>query len=111
MPTLPPKPERIRSPRHLARLRTLACCIPDCWRQPVDPHHLNWSQPKGKGLRASDSKTVPLCRWTHHSATSAEGVHSVGDEAAWWRAHGIDPLAVANDLWAETNEKQSRSAA
>lgn len=108
---IPPKPERIRSPRHLARLRTLACTIPECGRAPVDPHHLTFAQPKGRGLRSGDQFTVPLCRWFHHSATSQHGVHFVGDEAAWWRAHGIDPLAVANDLWAETNDQQSRSAA
>jgi len=108
---IPPKPERIRSPRHLARLRTLACTIPECGRGPVDAHHLTHVQPKGKGLKAGDQFTVPLCRWTHHSATSAAGVHSVGDEAAWWRAHGIDPLAVANDLWAESEFLLQRRAA
>lgn len=108
---IPPKPERLRSPRHLARLRTLACCIPECGRGPVDPHHLNFAQPRGTGLRAGDQNTVPLCRWFHHSATSRFGVHFVGDEVGWWRAHGIDPLAVANDLWAETHKQQSRDAA
>ncbi len=106
-----PKPERLRSSRHLARLPGLACCIPECGRQPVDPHHLTHVQPRGKGLEAGDQFTVPLCRWFHHSATSRFGIHFVGDEVAWWRTHGIDPLAVANDLWAESEFLFQRKAA
>jgi hypothetical protein len=46
--------------------------------------------------------TVPLCRWTHHTAASRAGVHAVGNEAAWWRAHNLDPLPIAARLWAES---------
>ncbi len=61
MAALPPKPERLRSPKHLRRLRSLSCIIPKCRRQPVDPHHLTFVQPKGKGLRAGDQFAIPLC--------------------------------------------------
>jgi hypothetical protein len=101
-----PKTERLRSPRHLAWIRTLPCTIPDCWRQPVDPHHLTHIQPKGRGLRASDALTVPLCRWGHHSATSATGVHHVGDERAWWLRWQINPVAIAARLWVESNQQR-----
>jgi hypothetical protein len=105
------KPLRLRSPSHLARLRKLACCIPDCRRQPVDAHHLSHVQPKGRGLKASDSLTVPLCRWTHHSETSPLGVHHVGSEADWWRARAINPLPIAAMLWAESNPTAATEAA
>jgi hypothetical protein len=99
---LPPKPVRVRNPKHLARLRTLPCTIPGCRGGPVDAHHLTHIQPRGKGLKASDSLTVPLCRWSHHSATSQAGVHHVGSESAWWRLWAIDPETIAARLWAES---------
>jgi hypothetical protein len=37
-------------------------------------------------------------------ATLAKGpreVHRVGDERAWWKAAGIDPLKIARKLWEE----------
>lgn len=102
MIALPPNPARLRSRRHLARLRTLPCCIPGCRGWPVDAHHLNHLQLRATGLKASDSLTVPLCRWTHHSATSRVGVHAAGSEANWWRAKNLDPLPIASRLWAES---------
>lgn len=102
MIALPPHPERLRSRRHLARLRLLPCCIPGCRGWPVDAHHLTHAQPRARGLRVGDQYATPLCRWTHHSATSRAGVHASGNEAAWWRAHNLDPLPIAARLWAES---------
>jgi hypothetical protein len=50
---------------------------------------------------------VPLCR-IHHRL-----VHRVGDEAAWWKDAGIDPVKVALQLWRQTrvNDAQDRLAA
>ena len=44
----------------------------------------------------SDEFAVPLCR-SHHRA-----VHRAGDEQAWWKAAGIDPVKVARQLWRQT---------
>jgi hypothetical protein len=101
---MPPKPRivRFRSAAHLNRLRKLACTIPGCRGTPVDPHHLTHLERRGMGLKSSDQFAVPLCRWVHHSATSNDGVHHVGDEASWWEARGIDPAPIAARLWAET---------
>ena len=44
----------------------------------------------------SDEFAVPLCR-SHHRA-----VHRAGDEQAWWKAAGIDPVKVARQLWGQT---------
>ena len=97
-----PKIARFRSARHLARLRTLPCCVPGCRKGPVDAHHLTHVQKRGLGQKASDSLAVPLCRFGHHSAASNNGVHHVGNERAWWAALGIDPEPIAAVLWAET---------
>jgi hypothetical protein len=102
MIALPPHPERLRSRRHLARLRLLPCCIPGCRGWPVDAHHLKCGPERGGTVRASDNFAVPLCRWTHHTAASRAGVHAAGNEAAWWRAHNLDPLVIASRLWAES---------
>jgi hypothetical protein len=53
-------------------------------------------QPRALGRKSSDEFAVPLCR-THHRA-----VHRAGDERAWWKATGIDPLKVARKLWKDT---------
>ncbi len=38
----------------------------------------------------------PLCR-IHHRA-----LHRAGDERAWWKQAGIDPVKVARKLWRRT---------
>jgi ERF superfamily len=88
------KPRRYRSKEHLRYVARHACLI--CGRQPSDPHHLRYAQPRALGRKASDEFTVPLCR-VHHRE-----VHRVGNEPAWWQAAGIDPLSVAQTLWDKT---------
>jgi len=53
-------------------------------------------QPRALGRKPSDEFAVPLCR-SHHRA-----VHRAGDEQAWWKAAGIDPVKVARQLWRQT---------
>jgi hypothetical protein len=69
-----------------------------CGRKPSDPHHLRYAQPRALGRKASDEFVVPLCRM-HHRA---------GDERAWWKAAGIDPLKVAHKLWKEARLNEGR---
>jgi hypothetical protein len=52
---------------------------------------------KALGRKASDEFTVPLCRGHHRE------VHRCGDEAAWWRNAGIDPIIAARSLWLESH--------
>src|SRR5262245_5310467 len=85
------KPRRYRNKDHLRYVARQACL--NCGRQPSDPHHLRYAQPRALGRKASDEFTVPLCR-VHHRE-----VHRVGNEQAWWQAAGIDPLSVAQKLW------------
>jgi hypothetical protein len=87
-------PRRYRNPEHLRYVAQQACLI--CGRKHSDPHHLRYLQPRALGRKASDEFAVPLCR-SHHRA-----VHRSGDEQAWWKAAGIDPVKVARQLWRQT---------
>lgn len=89
-----PKPRRLRAPAHLAHVRTQPCLV--CERTPCDAHHLRFMQPRAMAKKVSDEFTVPLCR-RHHDL-----LHRDPDEPGWWAAHGIDPVTVAEELWAES---------
>jgi hypothetical protein len=52
--------------------------------------------------KASYEFAVPLCR-THHRAA-----HRAGDERAWWKASGIDPIKAARKLWKQTRLSEGR---
>jgi ERF superfamily len=95
-----PAPRRYRSKAHLRYVAQQACLL--CGRKPSDPHHLRHLQPRALGRKASDEFAVPLCR-IHHRL-----VHRVGNEAAWWKDAGIDPIKAARTLWRQTrlNEPQ-----
>src|SRR6516225_5359347 len=49
-----------------------------------------------RGRWAANRATNSPCR-SHHRA-----VHRAGDEQAWWKAAGIDPVKVARQLWRQT---------
>jgi hypothetical protein len=87
-------PRRYRNREHLRYVAQQPCLI--CGRKQSDPHHLRYLQPRALGRKASDEFAVPLCR-SHHRA-----VHRAGDERAWWKAAGIDPVKVARQLWRQT---------
>jgi hypothetical protein len=88
------EPRRYRDRAHLKFVASQPCLR--CERQPAEPHHLRFVQPRALGRKVSDEYAVPLCR-THHRE-----VHRQGDEAAWWTSVGIDALAVAHRLWQHT---------
>jgi hypothetical protein len=87
-------PRRYRNKEHLRFVTQQPCLL--CGRKPSDPHHLQFVQPRALGRKASDEFAVPLCR-THHRAA-----HRAGDERAWWKSAGMDPVKVARKLWKET---------
>ena len=95
-------PRRYRNKEHLRFVAQQPCLL--CARKPSDPHHLRFVQPRALGRKASDEFVVPLCR-IHHRL-----VHRVGNEAAWWKDAGIDPVKVARQLWRQTrlNDPQDR---
>src|SRR5262245_11407706 len=52
------EPKRLRDKAHLKFVATQPCLV--CGRQPSDPHHLRFAQPRAIGLKVSDEFTVPL---------------------------------------------------
>ena len=94
------EPKRLRDKAHLKFVASQPCLI--CGRQPSDPHHLRFTQPRGIGLKVSDEFTVPLCRGHHRQ------LHQAGNELAWWKNIQIDALAIAKDLWKQTHTKDGR---
>ncbi len=93
-------PRRYRNKEHLRFVAQQACLV--CGRTPSDPHHLRFMQPRALGRKVSDEYAAPLCR-SHHRE-----VHRVGDERAWWKLVGIDPVKVARKLWRNTRVSEGR---
>ena len=89
------EPRRVRDRDHVRHVAKQPCLV--CGRQPCDPHHLRFTQSRALGRKVSDEFTVPLCRGHHRE------VHKHGDEGAWWRKVGIDPMLQARALWLETH--------
>ena len=90
-----PEPRRVRDREHVRQVAKQPCLV--CGRQPSDPHHLRFTQRRALSRKVSDEFTVPLCRGHHRE------VHRCGDEAAWWRKVGVDPIVAARTLWLETH--------
>ena len=89
------EPKRLRDKAHLKFVASQPCLI--CGRQPSDPHHLRFAQPRAIGLKVSDEFTVPLCRGHHRQ------LHQTGDEKAWWESLRIDALEAARGLWTQSH--------
>jgi len=89
---------RNRDKAHLKFVAAQPCLL--CQREPSDPHHLRFAQPRALGMKVSDEFTVPLCREHHRQ------LHHSGNENAWWHDMGIEPLEIAKTLWQTTHEKQ-----
>ena len=93
------EPKRLRDKAHLKFVASQPCLI--CGRQPADPHHLRFAQPRALGLKVSDEFTVPLCRGHHRQ------LHQAGNEVAWWDDLKINALEIAKGLWEQTHPKSA----
>ena len=91
------EPKRIRDRAHLDFVASQPCLI--CGRQPSDPHHLRFAQPRAIGMKVSDEFTAPLCRGHHRQ------LHQTGNEVAWWEVQKINVLGVARGLWEQSHPK------
>ncbi len=89
------EPKRLRDKAHLKFVASQPCLV--CGRQPSDPHHLRFAQPRAMGMKVSDEFTVPLCRGHHRQ------LHQTGDEVAWWANLNLKPLDAARGLWEQTH--------
>jgi hypothetical protein len=93
------EPKRLRDKAHLKFVTSQPCLI--CGRQPCDPHHVRFAQPRALGMKVSDEFTVPLCRGHHRQ------LHQAGNEEAWWKGLKIEPLVIAKRLWEQTRPKSA----
>lgn len=72
----------MRNLKRLAAIRKLPCVV--CGRSPVDAAHSNQSKHgKGMGLKACDSKTIPLCR-SHHVEYDQFQKMNRSESVAWF---------------------------
>jgi hypothetical protein len=97
------EPKRLRDKAHLRFVASQPCLI--CGRQPSDPHHLRFAQPRALGLKVSDEFTVPLCRGHHRQ------LHQAGNEVAWWEGLKINAIEIAKGLWEQTHPKTAAADA
>jgi hypothetical protein len=95
------EPKRLRDKAHLKFVASQPCLV--CGRQPSDPHHLRFAQPRAMGLKVSDEFTVPLCRGHHRQ------LHQAGDETAWWKTQRVNALEIARGLWEKTHATVDQS--
>jgi hypothetical protein len=95
------QPKRLRDKAHLKFVASQPCLV--CGRQPSDPHHLRFAQPRAIGLKVSDEFTVPLCRGHHRQ------LHQVGDEPGWWKSQRVNALEIARGLWEKTRPATDQS--
>ena len=95
------EPKRLRDKAHLKFVASQPCLV--CGRQPSDPHHLRFAQPRAIGLKVSDEFAVPLCRGHHRQ------VHQAGNEIAWWEDLQVDALEIARGLWEQTHPSTAQS--
>ena len=93
------EPKRLRDKAHLKFVASQPCLV--CGRQPSDPHHLRFAQPRALGMKVSDEFAVPLCRGHHRR------LHQAGDEIAWWKSHNTNALDIAKGLWEQTHPKSA----
>ena len=96
-----PRPRRLRDKLHREFVAAQPCVV--CGRQPSDAHHLRFTQPRALGRKVSDEFTVPLCRMHHRE------IHRSVKEQHWWSRVGIDPVPIADKLWAQTHPSVSKS--
>ena len=85
-------PKRRRDKDHLKYIASQPCLV--CGRTPSQVHHVRFAQPRAMSKKVSDEFTVPLCP-AHHRE-----IHDTGDEATWWQLRKINPLKIAEKLWA-----------
>lgn len=92
---------RRRDPAFLAFLRRQPCAVagPGCFGA-VEAAHVRFGRPgagnAGLARKPDDCDAVPLCRGHHRDGPHAQ--HRI-NERAWWAAHGIDPHALADQLF------------
>jgi hypothetical protein len=92
--------------KHAEFIRNLPCCI--CGNNiETQWAHVRFADARaakpitGIGNRADSVWTLPMCN-RHH-----EEQHKRGDERAFWREHGIDPIFTVLALWRVSGDHEA----
>ena len=93
---------RQHDPGYLAWLRKQPCCCGCGKPAPSQAAHLRQGV-TGMQRKPHDRRALPL------SASCHIRQHAFGDEAAWWHAHGIQPLLMADRYYAEYRRENPKA--
>jgi hypothetical protein len=95
---------RIKDERHLAFIRTLPSVLSGAFG--CEACHIRYGDPMyrkkhtGKSQKPDDAWTLPLTPDEHRNQHD-------NNEREWWRAQGIDPLRLAQQLYAVTGNSEA----
>lgn len=67
------KVARVRSPKHMAWVRSQGCCVPGCRSEPVHAHHVRTGA--GTGMKPDDFWCIGAC-YRHH-----DQIHTIGQSS------------------------------
>lgn len=101
------KVPRVVDQQHLAFIRTLPCLVCGTSYR-VEAAHIRYGDPahhKPKtalGRKPGDNYVVPLCALDHREGPNAQ--HRA-NERVWWEGKGIDPIGVAEAIYALSGDR------
>lgn len=109
-----PRQPRQHDRAFLGALHRLPCIVCGSWRS-IEAAHIRltsheWSERTGVRTGAggaekpSDRWSLPLCSHCHRDGPDAE--HVIGT-VAFWRMHGLDPHAIADELYRASPDVQA----
>lgn len=103
-PAQPRKQDSALDPDYLALVRQCPCL--KCGMEPAEAAHVRMSAGSlGKfnamGKKPSDAHALPLCSGCHRNDPDSQ--HRIG-EVAFWNGLGLNPLLVADRLYAQRGD-------
>lgn len=94
--------------RHKGSVAKLPCLV--CGARPVNVHHVVGYADRMGRITKREDRVVPLCKWHHDVQNGPKmSVHALGHRG-FYQEHGIDLMAEAERLWAESVEQERRAA-
>lgn len=90
-PKAPKERGPLRSPGHLAFVRTFACVVPGCLKTDIEACHLRLGTDGSMGRKPSDNFAFSGCH-DHHAES-----HRIG-EASFQKKYGLDLLSLTAEF-------------
>jgi hypothetical protein len=102
------KPASALEKRHMERVALMPCLV--CGARPVCVHHVVGYADRAGRISKRHDRVTPLCPFHHdvqHGPHSA--VHALSHQG-FFQEYGIDLMAEAERLWAESEQLERRAA-